>query len=223
MTLQEVVRAVRKCGAQVDAGCGLHIHVGAESFDGKALANLAKTFYKYEPLILPALGVNEQRLRHYAKPLSSEFMARLEKTRARSKSAVNKAWYGYTNNNPQHYCQSRYQTLNLNAVWYLGTVEFRAAQATLHAGKVKATIQFCLALCAKALNSRGASSRKRQFDPTSAKYDMRVLMIHLGMIGPEFSSARKHMLALMPGDAAWKRGRPKAKQPADENVNSTEV
>ncbi|MEN6355539.1 MAG: amidoligase family protein [Armatimonadota bacterium] len=92
--LQEVVRAVRRCGAQVDEKCGLHIHVGTEEFGGKALTNLAKTFYKYEPLIIAALGVSEQRMRQYTKPLSDDFIARLEKLRARTRDQVNKAWYG---------------------------------------------------------------------------------------------------------------------------------
>lgn len=214
--LQDVVRAVRKCGAQVNEKCGLHLHVGTEAFDGKALVNLAKTFYKYEPLIIAALGVSEQRLSHYTKPLNSGFIARLEKLRTKSKDEVNRAWYGHLNNHPTRYCSSRYQTLNMNSVWYRGTVEFRMFEATLHAGKVKAAIQFVLALCARALNSRGASSRKREFDPTSAKYDMRVFMIHLNMVSPEFANARKHILALMPGDAAFKRGR--KKKPAAETT-----
>ena len=80
-------------------------------------------------------------------------------------------------------------------------------EATLHAGKVKAAVQFVLAICAKALNSRGASSRKREFDTASARYDMRVFLLHLGLIGDEFKTARKHLLSAMPGDAAFKHGR----------------
>ena len=99
--------------------------------------------------------------------------------------------------------------MNMNSVWYRGTVEFRMFEATLHAGKVKAAIQFVLAICAKALNSRGASSRKRTFDPTSAKYDLRVFLIHLGLNGDEFKTARKHLIAALPGDSAFKRGRVK--------------
>ncbi len=209
--LQEVVRAVRRCGAQVDEKCGLHIHVGTEEFGGKALTNLAKTFYKYEPLIIAALGVSEQRMRHYTKPLSDEFIARLGKMRARTRDQVNKAWYGHINHHPTRYCASRYVTMNLNSVFYRGTVEFRLFEGTLHAGKVKAAIQFVLAICAKALNSRGASSRKRDFNPETAKYDFRVFLIHLGLIGDEFKTARKHLLHAMPGDAAFKRGRKKAK------------
>ena len=216
--LQEVVRAVRRCGAQVDEKCGLHIHVGTEEFGGKALTNLAKTFYKYEPLIIAALGVSEQRMRQYTKPLSEEFIARLGKLRTRTRDQVNKAWYGHLNNHPTRYCRSRYQTLNLNSVFYRGTVEFRLFEGTLHAGRVKAAVQFVLAIAAKALNSRGASSRKREFDPASAKYDFRVFLLHLGLIGDEFKTARKHLLNAIPGDAAWKRGRPKSKntKPAAE-------
>jgi hypothetical protein len=218
--LQEVVRAVRKCGAQVDEKCGLHLHVGTEGFDGRALANLAKTFYKYEPLIIAALGVNEQRMHQYAKPLSPEFIVRLQRLRSRTKDEVNRAWYGEFNNNPTRYCSSRYQTMNLNSVFYRGTVEFRMFEATLHAGKAKAAIQFSLALCAKALNSRGASSRKREFDATSARYDFRVFLLRLGLIGDEYATARKHLLAAMPGDTAWKHGRPKTLKPA---TDTTEV
>ena len=208
---QSIIRAVRNVGAHVDDRCGLHMHVGTEKFDGKALVNLAKTFYKYEPLILAALGVNEHRLSHYTKPLSGDIIKRLEKLKNRTKEAVNRAWYGYQNNHPSRYCNSRYQTLNMNSVWYRGTVEFRMANSSLHAGKVKAVIQFCLALCAHAVNSRCASSRKREFDPASAKYDLRVFLLRLGMIGKEFQTARKHLLATMPGDAAWKHGRPQPK------------
>ena len=111
--------------------------------------------------------------------------------------------------------------MNLNSVFYRGTVEFRLFEGTLHAGKVKAAIQFVLAICAKALNSRGASSRKRDFNPETAKYDFRVFLIHLGLIGDEFKTARKHLLHAMPGDAAFKRGRPKSK--AARVASETEV
>ena len=215
--LQEVVRAIHRCGARVDETCGMHVHVGTEAFGGKALVNLARTFYKYEPLIIAALGVSEQRMRRYTKPLSDEFIARLAKLRTRTREQVNRAWYGHFNNHPTRYCGSRYQTLNLNSVFYRGTVEFRLFEATLHAGKVKAAIQFVLAICAKALNSRGASSRKREFDTASARYDMRVFLLHLGLIGDEFKTARKHLLSAMPGDAAFKHGRQsKGKSPKED-------
>jgi hypothetical protein len=217
-TLQEVVRSIRRCGAEVDEKCGMHIHVDASAFDGKTLGNLAKIIHKQEELILTALGVSEERMHRYTKPMSSDFIARIESSRPRTKAQMNHIWYGYQNESPAHYDQTRYYGVNFHSVWYRGTIEFRWFAATLHAGKVKAAIQFVLATAAKALNSRGASSQRRRFDPQSAKYDFRVFLIRLGLNGPEFKTARKHLLSAMPGDAAFKHGRPKPKQDETERT-----
>jgi hypothetical protein len=210
--LQEVIRAVRRCGAKVDRRCGIHIHVDATPFDGRTLANLAKIIYKQEALILTALGVNENRQNNYSKPVSDEFIRKIERRRPKTKDQLNRIWYGYHNRRPQHFDSTRYYGVNLHNVWYRGTVEFRWFEGTLHAGKVRAYVQLVLAVAAKALNGRAASSQKRSFDPQSARYDFRVFLLHLGLIGDEFKTARKHLLAALPGDSAFKRGRPKPKQ-----------
>ena len=213
--LQEVVRALRRCGLRVDDKCGMHIHVDASAFTGKTLANLAKIMFKQEPLILKALGVSENRLRQYTKPISDDFIAKLEHSRPKTLEEVNRLWYGHLNTCPTHYDNSRYSCLNLHNVWYRGTVEFRMFESVLHAGKVKTAVQFVLAIAAKALNSRAASSRKREFDPSCAKYDFRIFLIHLGLNGDEFKTARMHLLNAMPGDAAFKRGRKPKNQPGE--------
>ncbi len=206
--LQQVVRSIRTMRAKVDAKCGIHIHVDAAPFDAKQLCNLAKLVYKQEPLILHALGISAERLSHFTKPIDPIFIARLEQHRPKTKDEINVLWYGHANHNPTHYDSTRYHGVNLHNVWYRGTVEFRWFEATLHAGKVKSYIQLCLAIAAKALNARSAASAKRAFDPASAKYDFRVFLLRLGMIGDEFKTARKFLLEPMPGNAAWKRGRP---------------
>jgi hypothetical protein len=207
-TLQQVVRAVRAAGARVDKTTGIHVHVGAAPFDGRGLTRLAKLVYKQEPLIFAALGLERARADRYAKPLNPDFIAKLERYRPQTKDQLNRIWYGHRNYSPQHYDATRYYGVNFHNVWYRGTVEFRWFEGTLHAGKIKAYVQLVLALAAKGLNSRAASSRKREFRPESAKYDFRVFLLHLGLIGDEFKTARKHLLDAMPGDAAWKRGRP---------------
>ncbi|MEN6520061.1 MAG: amidoligase family protein [Armatimonadota bacterium] len=220
LDLQDVVRAIRRCGSVVDEKCGMHIHVDASAFDGRSLTNLAKIIHKQEELILTALGVSAERMRRYTKPMSPDFIAKIESSRPKTKEQMNRIWYGYQNNHPEHYDQTRYYGVNFHNVWYRGTVEFRWFAATLHAGKVKAAIQFVLAIAAKALNNRGASSRRRQFDPQSAKYDFRCFLLRLGMNGDEFKTARKHLLCAMPGDAAWKYGRPKQD---DRDLEQSEV
>jgi hypothetical protein len=219
-TLQEVVRAVKAAGAGVDRTCGIHVHVDASAFDGRTLANLAKLVYKQEPLILHALQIQQTRLDRYTKPISAEFIRRLESRRPKTKDELNRIWYGYHNANPIHYDSTRYHGVNFHAVWQKGTIEFRWFEGALHAGKVKAYVQLVLAIAAKALGSRAASSRKREFDPTSARYDLRVWLLRLGMVGEEFKTARKHLLAAMPGDSAFKRGRPKGpkQSPGKEGV-----
>jgi len=220
-TLQEIIRAVRRCGAKIDPRCGIHVHADATPFDGRTLANLAKIIYKQEALILTALGVNENRQRNYSKPVGDDLIKQIERHRPKPQDQLNRIWYGYHNRRPQHFDSSRYHGVNLHNVWYRGTVEFRWFEGTLHAGKVKAYIQLVLAVAAKALNGRAASSRKRSFDPQSARYDFRVFLLHLGLIGDEFKTARKHLLAALPGDSAFKRGRPKPKQPPAAEAESS--
>jgi hypothetical protein len=220
--LQEVVRAIRKAGGKINSQCGIHIHIDAEPFDGRKLGNLAKVVYKQEPLILHALSINSDRLRRYTRPVSEELIRNIERHRPKTKAELNRIWYGYHNNQPQHYDNTRYYGVNLHNVWYRGTVEFRWFEATLHAGKIKAYLQFCLCIAAKALNGRAASSRKRDFDPQSAKYDFRVFLLHLGLIGDEFKTARLHLMKNMPGDAAFKKGRPKPDE-TETTIQTTEA
>ena len=219
-TLQEVIRAVRKCGAKVDRHCGIHVHVDASRFDGRTLGNLAKIVYKQEPLILAALGVTENRQRSYTRPVRDDLIRDIERHRPRTTDELNRIWYGYHNRHPQHFDSTRYHGVNMHNVWYRGTVEFRWFEATLHAGKVKAYIQLVLAVATKALNGRAASSRKRRFDPRIARYDFRVFLLYLELIGDEFKTARKHLLAALPGDSAFKRGRPAPEAPPAVDAES---
>ena len=89
------------------------------------------------------------------------------------------------------------------------------AAAAAQAGEALTMRQMGLVI--KAVNARAASSRKRQFNPESAKYDLRVLLLRLGMIGEEFKTARQHLLANMPGDAAFKTRAQREKHTAKRN------
>ena len=207
-TLQEIVRAVYKAGCRADASTGIHIHVDGASLDARAATNLVKMINKQERILERALGVTPARLGRFCRPIDPAFMARLEAARPRTLADVSRAWYGHDNARPTRYDQSRYHGLNLNSLFFRGTVEFRYFNGTLHAGKVKAYIQLVLALTAKALASKSTSSKKRAFSEASAKYDFRVFLLGLGLIGDEFKTARLHLLEHLSGSAAWKNGRP---------------
>ena len=203
-TLQRVVRAIRRAGARTDPSCGIHIHVDAAPFDARALRNLVKIVHKQEALIEHALGISEARRARWCRGIDPDFLGRIEAERPSSLEALNRAWYGYLNRSPEHYDATRYRGLNLHNVWFRGTVEYRWFDATLHAGKIKAYLQFVLALSAKALRARASSSRRRVLDPATAKYDFRVFLLKLGLIGEEFKTARLHLLSRLEGSAAWK-------------------
>ena len=106
----------------------------------------------------------------------------------------------------RHYDHSRYHLLNLHAAFSeerpAHTIEFRAFEATLHAGKIKAYIQLCLAMSQLAKMVRTASPRPQQTD--NDKYAMRCWMLRLGFIGEEFATAREILLRNLEGNASWR-------------------
>lgn len=211
-TLQAVVRALRHAGAKTPECTSQHVHVGIADFDARQIANIARIFYKQEELILKAAGTLERRLAHYTRRTDRAFIDRLERAKPTTREALNEAWFGYRNPNPAHYDGARYRDINLNNVWRMGTVEFRLFNGTTHAGEVKAHIQLCLAIAAKAKTAACASTKnQRPYNPASAKYDLRVFLLRLGLIGPEFKNTRMHLMKRMPGSSAWKNGRPEGR------------
>lgn len=208
-TLQAVVRALRKAGAKTPECTSQHVHVGVGDFTARQIANIARIFYKQEELILKAAGTLERRLQRYTRRTDRAFIERLEKAKPTTREELNKAWFGYANPNPAHYDSARYRDINLNNVWRMGTVEFRLFNGTTHAGEVKAHIVLCLAIAAKAKTAVCASTKnQRPYAPESAKYDLRVFLLRLGLIGRDFKNVRMHLMKRMPGSAAWKHGRP---------------
>ena len=161
-TIQEMVRQLRHKGAFSNNSCGIHIHVDASSFDARTLRNLANIFFSKEDLLFAALKVDPARWA-YCSPTDERFIQELNRKRPQTMRAFQKIWYGGEDGSNLHYHQSRYHALNLHSVFSHGTVEFRLFNSTVeHAGKIKADIQLCLAICAQALNQRAASHTKTQ-------------------------------------------------------------
>ena len=202
--LQSIVRALRAAGAKADPSTGIHIHIDGSRFAAKGATILVKTVYKQERLLEHALGISATRLQRYCRPIDPGFLQRIETHRPKTMQQLSDAWYGYHNPRPQRYDGSRYHGLNLNSLFFRGTIEWRFFNGTLHAGKVKAYVHLVLAMAAKALTAKAASSKRRDFNVATAKYDLRVFLLSLGFIGDEFKSTRKHLTAGLGGSAAWK-------------------
>ena len=79
---------------------------------------------------------------------------------------------------------------------------------TLHGldGEADAYIRLVAAICKMAKEQKRVTARERNF--TNEKFTMRVFLIRLGFIGPEYKTARKILLRNLTGNSAWKNGPP---------------
>ena len=173
--LQEVLRRLRKAGAIVNESTGIHIHIGAENFTPATLCNLLKNIRSKEDILYKAIQVKNSRV-YYCKKTNQALIEMIEKHRPTTREKLADLWYQEAPyGRDRHYNESRYHGLNLHAYFTKGTVEFRLFNSTLHAGELKAYIQFCLAVTAKAINTSKASSKPSVSDNEK---------IHLQMLAP---------------------------------------
>ena len=201
-TLQEIIRKLRTAGAKVNTSCGIHIHVDASTHDVKTLRNIVNIMAAKEDLLYKALEVGSNREINYCKKADTRFLDKLNDKRPKTMSEIEEMWYNGRSGRNNHYNHTRYHGLNLHSVFSKGTIEFRLFNSTLHAGKVKAYIQLCLAISHQALVQKGASRMKTASD--NEKYTFRTWLLRLGLIGDEFKTARLHLLEKLDGNIAWK-------------------
>ena len=116
---------------------------------------------------------------------------------------VRNVWYGGRDGSHTHYDHTRYYALNLHAVFSKGTLEWRCFESTLHAGKVRANITLALAISAQAINQRSTQMKKTLISENPA-FTFRTFLLRLGLIGDEYKNVRKHLLANLDGDLAWR-------------------
>lgn len=219
--LQEIVRQLRHAGAisNPQHGCGVHIHIGAEGHTARTLRNLVNTMAAHEDLLKHAIWIDRGRAGRWCQPVDPAFLQALNDRKPETMDGLADLWYstqvfaGYGRN--QHYHPSRYHMLNLHSVFTKGTIEFRLFQfdnphgrfrGGLHAGRLKAYIQLALALSQAAKEAKSASPKKQNTD--NPRYAMRCWLLRLGFVGEEFASARDHLTKKLPGDSAFRHGRP---------------
>jgi len=217
----ELLRRLRKAGmkSSPNRGCGVHIHVGLKGTDGRdhdarSLRNLANIMASHEEMIGKAIWIDQNRVDRYCQTVNLHFLERVNKEKPTTMDALKKVWYEANHatwHQEAHYNESRYHMLNLHASFTKGTVEFRLFQFSnphgdskggIHAGKMKAYIQLCLAMSNMAKTVRTASPKKQQQE--NEKFAMRTWLIRMGLIGDEFKTAREHLIKNLSGNAAWR-------------------
>lgn len=218
-TLQELCRRLRKAGAKSDAtrGCGIHIHLGKGDHTAKTLRNLANIMASHESLLAEALKLDQHRMARYCRTVDPRFLKELNKKKPQTMQELEDIWYisqGENYGRDQHYNNSRYRMLNYHATFSKHTIEFRlfefeapanGKQNGIHAGRLKAYIQLCLALSEMAKEVKTASPKPQQHE--NPKFAMRTWLLRLGFIGEEFATARKVLTENLSGDTAFRFGR----------------
>ena len=127
---------------------------------------------------------------------------KLSSDETRDLTQLENIWYEGDNGSADHYNWTRYFALNLHSVFYRGTVEWRCFNSTLHAGKVAAYVNLCLAISAQAIAQRSTVMHKTHSD--NELFTFRVWLVRLGLNGEEFKHTRDHLLANLDGDRAWR-------------------
>ena len=218
-TLQELCRRLRKAGGRSDASrhCGVHVHIGADGHTPQSLRALANMMASHEQLLFDALKVDSYRQSRYCKPVDPRFLKELNKKKPKTMDELADVWYSSMGQNYRrnfHYNQTRYHALNYHATFTKGTIEWRLyefrtptedKQNGIHSGLLKTFIQLSLALSARAKEVKSASAKPIQTD--NPKFQMRTWLNSLGMIGPEFETARRFLTENLEGDAAFRFGR----------------
>lgn len=195
-TIQKIVRLFRENGARIDGQCGIHIHVGLNRTRAKKVINLQNLFYKFENIIYHSCKVKRRR-RAYCAKTDEDYIHKLNEDKPTNKSEFADIWYITQHGNTgrtHHYNNTRYHAMNLHSWFTKGTVEFRLFNSTLHAGRVKAYIQFVLALVATAKKESEISFEPRIVTNNEKETFNQFLTDTLKLAGDEFKTCRYHML-----------------------------
>lgn len=199
--LQNIVRALREAGAIANSSCGIHVHVDGAKHTPESLTRLVNFATGRQDLFYEALQIGA-RADRWCHKMSGDLLRAMKNT-VRTNGNMEATWYSSANDNytggvsHEHYNITRYHGINLHAYFTKGTVEFRLFNGTTHAGKIKAYIQFCLAMSAWAIET---PAEKLYFKEVShytqeqkAELMNRVLKNRLGLKGAEFKTCRQHL------------------------------
>lgn len=200
--LQRIIRKLKENGAKPHSSCGIHIHVDGANHNPQSLRRLVNFMTSRQDLIYEALEIGN-RADHWCHKLNTSLLTEMKKNKNLSKEKAEQIWYSSANDgysggiDHSHYNHTRYHGVNLHSYFSKDTVEFRLFNSTLHAGKIKAYIQFCLAVSAWAITSQEKIAFRSMVGYTAEQKVtiMRNILTHrLGLYGDEFKTCRLHLM-----------------------------
>jgi len=200
--LQKIIRKLRENGAVTNSSCGIHVHVDGANHTPNSLKRLVNFMIARQNLIYEALEIS-QREQRWCRKINANILKEMKKLTELTRADAECIWYSEANDgyvsgiSHSHYNPTRYHGINLHSYFSKGTVEFRLFNSTLHAGKIKAYIQFCLAVSAWAITSQDKVVFRSMEGYTSGQkvtIMRNILTNRLGLYGDEFKTCRLHLM-----------------------------
>jgi hypothetical protein len=140
------VSFIKSIGGQVNASCGLHVHVGFDKYDRVASAKLATLVANFEKAIYASTGTHTRERGNYCRSIQRY---------GNATSAV-----GYAQTNRYHVCNF--------ATGDKPTVEFRAFAGTLNESKIVAHVMMAVGMVERSLKAaRPTNWIAKPVSPTS--------------------------------------------------------
>lgn len=202
-TIQKIVRELRAAGAKANKSCGIHVHIDGANHTPASLKQLLNFMINRQDLVYESLQIGD-RGNHWCKRICKSLWTAIKNKNELTKSELERIWYSNVNDNyygsidHSHYNETRYHGVNLHAFFTKGTVEFRLFNGTMHAGRIKAYIQFCLAVSAWAIADQDKRVVFRSMEGYTAEQKVtimkNILICRLGLTGDEFKTCRLFML-----------------------------
>ena len=193
-TIQAIVRALKAAGAFCPPGTGIHVHLDGAAHTPASLRRFINIIGAKGDLLYDALEIPAGR-RRWCQKMDARLLKEVNEKKPNTFQELENIWYEANNatyGRTQHYNESRYHLLNLHSYFNMShhTVEIRAFNSTLHAGKIRAYVVLALAINHQALTQRTARLQRPQDNKLAA---MTNWLRRIGLKGEEFENCVKHL------------------------------
>ena len=150
-SLKDIISLLNEKGSIVNDSCGLHVHVGAESHEITSLKRLLIFWINHQNIFLEYFKTNQRSREKYCKLIPLSIKEYLSTNKDITDDEFKEMWYKDYDDKPTKYNKSRYQSLNLNTLYTIGTIEFRIGRGSLDYEYIEEYIIFCILISQKAL------------------------------------------------------------------------
>lgn len=102
VTIQDIVRLLRKAGAVVNSSCGIHVHIDAAPHTPQSLRNISNIMVAKEDMLFKALEVSSDRATRWCKKADMRFIEQINNRKPQTREEMLRLWYNGGNRSGTH-------------------------------------------------------------------------------------------------------------------------